>query len=207
MLKRLYAIKSAVIPNSVRPLLVVVFITATSLLYAQDNGDLICAKPQYRPRGDKHLNCKDISLRRQGLWKYYSYAGYLLQDINYKDNKMHGECTWYYASTGKIRIKSTYFDGKRDGEYVSYYFNGQTQTEGEYNYGKRTGTWTNYYNTTGETKSTGLYINGRQNGLWKYYLSNGKLQKTVEYNNGQQIKTTYPDPPPPKVPALASPGK
>lgn len=174
---------------------------------AQDNADLLCVKPANRPPRDKHLNCKDVSLRRQGLWKYYSYNGNLLNELNYKDNKMHGACIWYYANTGKIRISANYFDGKRDGEYVAYYFNGQTQTEGEYTYGKRTGTWTNYYSTTGETKSTGLYINGRQSGLWKFYLSNGKLARTVEYVNGKAVKTTYPEPAPGKVPPLASPDK
>jgi antitoxin component YwqK of YwqJK toxin-antitoxin module len=120
---------------------------------------------------------------------------------------MHGSCTWYHATTGRIRVSANYFDGKRDGEFETFFFNGQTQASGEYNYGKRSGTWTYYYSTTGETRATGLYINGRQSGQWKYYQSNGKLLRTVEYVNGQAIKTTYPDPPPGKVPALASPGK
>lgn len=176
-------------------------------LYSQDSGDLLCEKPKYRPRKERHENCKDLSSRRQGLWKFFSYNGALLQEFNYKDNKLHGACTWYYGSTGRIRINSNYFDGKRDGEYESFFFNGQTQSQGEYVYGKRTGTWTFFYSTTGETRSTGLYINGKQSGLWKYYLSNGKMSKTVEYMNGQAVKVTYPTPPPAKVPALASPDK
>jgi antitoxin component YwqK of YwqJK toxin-antitoxin module len=207
MFSKQYAKKSILSIPSFKAVIISAASLITFTLQAQDSGDLYCTKPQYRPKGDRHLNCKDASMRRQGLWKFYSYSGLLLNDLNYKDNKMHGSCTWYHATTGRIRVSANYFDGKRDGEFETFFFNGQTQASGEYNYGKRSGTWTYYYSTTGETRATGLYINGRQSGQWKYYQSNGKLLRTVEYVNGQAIKTTYPDPPPGKVPALASPGK
>lgn len=179
--------------------------TGTSCdLFAQDSGDLYCEKPKGRPRGDKHMNCKDISLRRQGVWKFYSADGLLLSELNYKDNKMHGPGIWYYSATGRIRVTSNYFDGKKDGEYESFFFNGQTQMQGEYTYGKRTGTWTFYYSTTGETRQTGKYVNGKMHGTWKYYKSNGKMTKSVDYDMGKAINTivvppsdTKTTPPPP----------
>lgn len=172
-------------------------LTATSAVFAQDQ---YCEKPAYAPRKERHLNCSDALGRRQGVWKSYNYYGYVISEISYKDNKFNGPVVIYYATTGKTREKSNYFDGKRDGEYTSYFFSGQTNAEGEYDYGKKVGTWTYYYNTSGETRMTGSYVMGKRDGDWKYYNSKGMLLKTVRFKNGETISSTIPpkDPVPPK---------
>lgn len=56
-----------------------------------------CYIPPYRPRGDKHENCKNNS-GRQGVWNFYSYNGFLLSQLGYIDDKV----VWsimYYVST------------------------------------------------------------------------------------------------------------
>ncbi|UPT66136.1 MAG: hypothetical protein M0D57_16845 [Sphingobacteriales bacterium JAD_PAG50586_3] len=94
-------------------------LTATSVVFAQDQ---YCEKPAYAPRKERHMNCSDALGRRQGVWKSYNYYGYVISEIAYKDNKFNGPVVIYYATTGKTREKSNYFDGKRDGEYTSYFF-------------------------------------------------------------------------------------
>lgn len=178
---------------------------ASVAAFAQTPGDYYCIKPKGQPRRDKHMNCMDMSRHRQGLWKFYSGSQLLLNEINYKDNKMHGQCIWYFATIGTVRVNANYFDGKRDGEYVANFFNGQTQMEGSYDYGRKTGMWTYYYSTTGEVRSSGAYVNGKMSGPWKFFSSKGVLKKTVEFKNGEAISTTYPTTPTTKP--LASPEK
>lgn len=166
-----------------------ILVTTIQTTFAQD---LFCERPQYAPRKEHHQNCKDYLGRRQGVWKFYSYYGYVLGEMNYKDNKLNGPVVSYFAVTGKVRERSNYFDGKKDGEFSSYFFSGQTASEGEYDYGKKIGTWAYYYNSTGEMKMTGTYSAGKRNGDWKYYSSKGVLGKTVTYKNGEAVKTTVP---------------
>lgn len=165
--------------------------SAVNTAFAQDQ---YCQKPDFAPRKDKHYNCMDALGRRQGVWKSYSYYGYLLSEISYKDNKLNGPSVIYYSTTGKVRERTSYFDGKRDGEYTTYFFSGQTNAEGEYDYGKKVGTWTYYFNTSGETRMTGNYVNGKRDGDWKYYNSKGVLIKTVKFKVGEVVSTTIPPP-------------
>lgn len=166
-----------------------ILLTAMETAFAQD---LLCERPNYSPRKEKHRNCKDFLGRRQGVWKSYTYYGYVLSEMTYKDNKINGPVTVYYAVTGKIREKSNYFDGKKDGDYSSYFYSGQTMAEGEYDYGKKIGVWTYYYNTTGETRMSGKYTAGKRDGDWKFYSSRGTLNKIVTFKNGEVINTTVP---------------
>lgn len=174
----------------IKSLLIIAFLVTTTVSgFAQD---LLCERPNYAPRKEKHHNCKDYLGRRQGVWKFYSYYGYVLAEMNFKDNKLNGPVVTYYAVTGKVRERSSYFDGKKDGEYSSYFFSGQTASEGEFDYGKKIGVWTYYYNSTGETRMSGSYTAGKRNGDWKFYSSKGVLSKTVTYKNGEAVKTTVP---------------
>lgn len=175
----------------IKVLMVLAFLVAsTAITFAQDA--MYCEKPQYAPNKEKHRNCKDVLGRRQGVWKFYTYYGYLLSEMNFKDNKLNGPVSIYYAVNGKVRERSSYFDGKKDGEFSTYFISGQTAAEGEYDYGKKIGVWTYYYSSTGETRMTGTYTAGKRNGDWKFYSSKGTLNKTVTYVNGEAVKTTVP---------------
>jgi antitoxin component YwqK of YwqJK toxin-antitoxin module len=173
-------------------MLAMLTVSVTSLV-AQTAADLMCSRPEYAPRRERHMNCKDFIGRRQGVWKSYTYYGYLLSEITYKDNKINGPVTIYYGVTGKVREKSNFFDGKKDGDYSSYFFSGQVMAEGEFDYGKKIGVWAYYYNSTGETRMTGNYTSGKRDGDWKYYSSKGTLAKVVTYKMGEAINTKVPN--------------
>lgn len=170
----------------------VAWLTVTCLgVFAQQQPQQ-CAKPEYSPKKDQHMNCVDYLGRRQGLWKVYNYYGYVLSEVSYKDGKLSGSSTIYYSVTGKVRERANYFDGKKDGEFANFFFNGQTNSEGEFDYGKKVGTWTFYYSSTGETRKSGNYVMGKLDGEWKFYNSKGVLLKTVYYKMGEAVKTELP---------------
>ncbi len=47
-----------------------------------------CKKPDHAPRNEKHLNCLNDKDQYEGVWKFYSYYGFLLQTIGFDDNKI-----------------------------------------------------------------------------------------------------------------------
>ena len=53
----------------------------------------------------------------------------------YKDNEMHGLCTWWYKN-GQKKKEGTYKDGQPDGLFVEWYPNGQKKGEGTYKDGQ-----------------------------------------------------------------------
>jgi hypothetical protein len=61
-------------------MLAMLTVSVTSLV-AQTAADLMCSRPEYAPRRERHMNCKDFIGRRQGVWKSYTYYGYLLSEI------------------------------------------------------------------------------------------------------------------------------
>jgi len=70
-----------------------------------------CYIPSYRPKGDKHENCKNNS-GRQGVWNFYSYSGFLLSQIGYEDDKVvwsivYSADTKHHSDEVKRKISGT----------------------------------------------------------------------------------------------------
>jgi hypothetical protein len=87
-------------------------LTAFSIIAYAQNGraskkHIGCYIPPYRPKGDKHENCKNNS-GRQGVWNFYSYSGFLFSQLGYKDDKVVWSIV-YYADTkhhsGEVKRK------------------------------------------------------------------------------------------------------
>jgi antitoxin component YwqK of YwqJK toxin-antitoxin module len=93
-----------------------------------------------------------VSGMKQGVWKMFSTEnGLLLQEETWDKNKRNGEYKEYYT-TGDIRLKWHYKNGKIDGDYASYYLDGTLWNKGQYTAGLREGTWTNYDREGNELK-------------------------------------------------------
>src|ERR1700747_1862311 len=74
-------------------------------------------------------NTRDQLNRKQGVWRIYN-AGYLISEIEYKNDKREGKCIIYYPGQGtKVKEEIQYFDGKKDGAYIKKYLSGQTAVE------------------------------------------------------------------------------
>ena len=65
--------------------------------------------------------------------------------------------------TGLLKIKCTYVNDTKQGEYLEYYVNNKL-------------------------RKSSFFINGRRNGEYKEYYKNGKPKLICNFNNGVQEK-------------------
>ncbi len=171
--------------NIVLIFFLLVFSPVTTL-FAQGDQEMVEEKPENLPSTDRdHRNKKDLSGKKWGVWKTYSYDKILILEIEYNDGQRHGKYARYNAQTGKPLEVMNYFYGVRDGSYQKYYSSGEIRVEGEYENGFKKGTWTYSYKGTGTIKSVGEYVKGVKEGEWKYYDKKENLIKTEVYKNGK----------------------
>ena len=88
----------------------------------------------------------------------------------------------YYPS-GKLRNKSFFKDGKKEGESLSYYENGKLKKKILYKNGVRNGEAAEYYES-GIIKQKAYFINDKLEKENLYYDEKGNLTKTEIYKNG-----------------------
>ena len=85
-----------------------------------------------------------------------------------------GRRTKTYYESGKLRIRSTYKDGFRDGPTEGYHENGQLQQKLTFVAGQRDGP-SESYDENGRLKEKGTYLAGKEDGLFEFYHENGQL--------------------------------
>ncbi len=95
------------------------------------------------------------------------------------------EKTEYYPN-GQIRIKGTYKNNKRDGEWIYYFEDGKVWSQGTFKDGKSDGVFT-VYNKDGSLFMRSSYKNGKPDGKWLFY-ENNRLKKEVVFANDSIIK-------------------
>ncbi|CAG0991249.1 MAG: hypothetical protein HND27_08080 [Bacteroidetes bacterium] len=115
----------------------------------------------YRDASKKTLMMKGqlISSKKEGIWKYYNKQGVLARELNYKNNKPHGEEKYFNTKNNSIMLLYTYYGGILEGKYFIKYGNGQLWEEG-------------------------TYKNGVQEGEWKMWDRDGKQIRRRIFNNG-----------------------
>ncbi len=86
-----------------------------------------------------------------------------------------------YYPNGKMRIKGTYKNNLRDGEWIYYFENGKIWSKGTFKDGKSDGIFT-VYNKDGSLFMKSSYKNGKPDGKWFFY-ENNKLVKEVLFVN------------------------
>jgi len=90
-----------------------------------------------------------------------------------------------YYSTGKIRGKGNFFNGKLKGIRKLYYSNGNLSLERYYDNGISHGTEKEYYKN-GVLEQYGEFKNGKEVGIWEMYYPNKQLKQRAEFNiNGK----------------------
>ena len=104
-----------------------------------------------------------------------------------KNGKRHGPWVFYWDN-GKLRVKGTYKNGKReDGPWVSYHDTGQLHHKGTYKDGKLDGPWIGYH-YNGQLHWKGTYKDGKRDGPWVGYNKNGQLFSQETFKNGVKVK-------------------
>ena len=102
---------------------------------------------------------------------------------NYKPQELKdtiGGIYHEYYQNGNIKLRGSYKNGKRDGDWSYFYENGKLWSMGEYTEGIRNGL-SNVYYETGVLRMEGNYRNNKRSGPWKFYNESGKLVKEVDF--------------------------
>lgn len=89
-------------------------------------------------------------------------------------------------SNNTISAEINFKDGKLNGMATYYYANGKTKLKGSFTNNSREGIWTEYVFITREAKSfyiswTGKYINNEQHGMWKGKMLIGNFEEFNSY--------------------------
>jgi len=88
-----------------------------------------------------------------------------------------------YFSTGQLRIKEHYQNGKLEGLYERFYKNGQVEFRVTYKNGERDGEFKRWFKN-GLLEDFHFLKQGERDGLWKRFNKNGKLIRKCYYKNG-----------------------
>ncbi|CAL2086613.1 tetratricopeptide repeat protein [Tenacibaculum sp. 190524A05c] len=113
---------------------------------------------------------------------YFDKDGKEFQKVEYNSDKNSVSINHF---NGKERIKMSYANQVKHGDYVSYYFKGNKKVTGSYRNGEQNGTWTWFYEN-GDIESQTTYLNGRLNGENKSYYKNGNVEVKASYKNGSK---------------------
>ncbi len=119
----------------------------------------------------KELYLNDL---KQGVSYYYYDNGQLHYQINYQDNRKHGEGLEYDVN-GMIITEYTY---RNDITVNKISINRYDRN------GQKTGTWKTFHEN-GRLKSESYFKNGRINGYLKEYDDKGKLLASTRYVDGE----------------------
>jgi antitoxin component YwqK of YwqJK toxin-antitoxin module len=84
-------------------------------------------------------------------------------------------------SSGIVKIKGFYLNGKRNGQWISFFENGNMQSEGFFKAGLRDGKATVYYED-GKVYYEGYYKDGKEIGKWLFYDESGKKINEKDYD-------------------------
>ncbi len=95
------------------------------------------------------------------------------------------EKTEYYPN-GQIRVKGTYKNNLRDGEWTYFFENGNIWSKGTFKQGKSDGIFT-IYNKDGSLFMKSSYKMGKPNGKWQFY-ENNNLKREVYFSNDSIVK-------------------
>lgn len=63
--------------------------------------------------------------KREGTWKKFNEQGKAYEEINFKDNELHGPSIVYTYRTGRVLKRLNYKNGKLDGKQEYFYNNGK----------------------------------------------------------------------------------
>ena len=125
---------------------------------------------------------KMVSKEREGEWlAYHEKSKQVMSREFYKNGKLHGKQTTYYAN-GKATEEIHYVNGLKEGDNFYYSPEGVLIKKLNYTNDLLEGPAT-YYDAYGAVIIEGNYKQGKKHGLWRYF-KNGELE----------LEETYPKP-------------
>jgi len=126
--------------------------------------------------------------KREGKWKYWTAAGELIMEEEYRDGKLCGAQKIYYPGTNVLARYKEFKDGVADGKWMDYFPSGRVKFEGFCKEGKLEGEVVYYY-PDGKVLRKGKYKGNARDGEWYDYDTNGELVAVRIYQEGREIAT------------------
>lgn len=133
----------------------------------------------------------------EGVTRYYSEEGKIINSKVYKDGELIGEGVYdekgyqqgkwkeYYPS-GELRAEGEYIDGRRNGDWVFYHQNGKIEQKGKFLKGaKPSGNWVWYYES-GNLLREEKFTAGLEEGTMTEYNDSGRLITKGDYVEGEK---------------------
>ncbi len=127
-------------------------------------------------------NKKDFG--KEGTYKAYDDQGKLMEEANYKADKLDGTRTLYYEN-GAVQSTENYKDGEFAGEFISYDTAGNKSLVGNYVNNEMTGEWQRFY-PNGQLMEKVMFEGNEENGPFIEYYADGKLKAEGTYKGGDQ---------------------
>lgn len=120
--------------------------------------------------------------KRDGSWKFYGEGEYLFMTETYNEGKRVGE-TLIYSREGKVLQRIPYQNGLIHGLRIHYYPYGNILAKYTYQNGELNGPYSYFYET-GQRNEEGEYLNGKPHGIWRSYEEDGTFEE-VEFVEGK----------------------
>ena len=117
-----------------------------------------------------------------GVKKSYWENGNLKSELCYENDKLNGDCVWYFKNGTKM-MQGRYVDDVLDGCYTRWYSNGKVAEEGWYKNGEHDSIC-RIYSEKGMLASEMYYVNGKLDGEIRRWHDNGQLFQEGQYANG-----------------------
>lgn len=181
-----------------------------------DNGIINDKFYGYHENGNKDYITQVKNDARNGSFTKYYKFNTVAEESNYKNNVSVGKITTYYDmgigfphykfnynnegqihdslveyfKSGKVKNRSYYKNGNKEGIEIEYFENGDTNYVLNLVAGKAEGRYREYF-SNGQLKLTGNYIKGNRVGKFKEYYMNGKLDSEYEYNPDGKLTGSY----------------
>ena len=148
-----------------------------------------------------------------GIKKSYFDDGTLKSELRYENEKLNGECFWYYAN-GKPLMQATFKDNVKDGHFMrwhengklmedcyykngeldsvyhSYTLNGILASEEHYKNGLLDGDFKKWYEN-GQVFQDGQYADDMMDGSWLIFYPEGELAAKADFDHGTGMQTSY----------------
>ena len=113
-----------------------------------------------------------LNNNKEGIWKFYSSDGILLEKTFFKNDKKNGICE-IYSSSGYLIEKYLYQNDKKNGEGILYFENGKIKEKYTYKNDMKNGEYIGYHYIEKLNRyfisDKGFYRNDMKNGEWKSF--------------------------------------
>lgn len=148
-----------------------------------------------------------------GTKKSYYDDGTLKSVLRYENEKLNGECLWYYAN-GKPLMQATFKDNVKDGPFTRWHENGQLMEDGYYKNGEFDSIYHSYtlagilaseehykdgllngdfkkWYENGQVFQDGQYIDDMMDGSWFIFYPDGAMAAKADFDHGTGVQTSY----------------